>query len=355
MRRHLVVAGRGIAGIGLASGLGYLTATKASNAHHPPGWPYLICAGFLIIGIVVYLIGEARPRPDQEEEATQEGAALDSNRHEASPVFTSHWRSTSDGLDVGSLMRMDSTAFSHKGFISRADEKPPSVRIGSLIACDPLGSVVAGTELRSRFRAFLAQQAIMSFVAEMTHVGPEEKWVSLAGNGPIMLEASLMAENQETAPVASAMFLPSIAGQSLYGRDPRCAELRLYIEPRTADGSPAPPMKLVDWQARFARALAIPRLLAGFLSHDLGLATSDDPHARFGILLEAPGPLTELIDIGGLRPLPGNFARNQFVGWAIADPGGSPTAVIAREFMTQVCEHALNLDDYEWALSPVDT
>jgi hypothetical protein len=87
--------------------------------------------------------------------------------------------------------------------------------------------------------------------------------------------------------------------------DPKCAELRLYIEPQTADGSPASPMKLADWQTRFARALALPQLLAAFLANDLGLVTSDDPYARFGVLLETAGPLTELIDIGGLKTLRG--------------------------------------------------
>lgn len=367
MKRHLVVAGRGLAGIGLASGLGYLAATKASNPHYPPVWPYLICAGVLIAGMALYSFGEAQssPNPGQEEQTTQEEEAA----HEQvavdpalngldTPAFTSRWSSSANGFEVGPLIHLRSASFSDWGYMPSANEMKSSlVRIRTLIACDPLKSTTAGTEWRSRFRAFLAQPAIMSLVAEMTHVDRDEKWISLAGNGSLMLQASLMANDQDAdkTPFASAtIFLPSVAQQASFGRDPNCAELRLHIKPQTADGRPTPPVKLVNWQDRFARALAVPRLLAAFLSDDLGLTTSDDPRARFGILLEAPGPLTELIDIGGLKTLPGDAVRNQFVSWAHADPSGSPAAVTAREFMTQLCEHALNLDNYEWALLPID-
>src|SRR6266487_1017836 len=55
-------------------------------------------------------------------------------------------------------------------------------------------------------------------------------------------------------------------------------------------------------------------------------ATSDDPWARFGLLLETLGLLTELIDIGGLKPLPGispvtGGTRLPAVALRLVDPG----------------------------------
>jgi hypothetical protein len=362
MKRHLVIAGRGLAGIGLTSGLGYLIATKASNAHHPPVWPYFICAAVLIAGIAVYFSGTPlNSKPDQEErtlqgmeEAHEEAFATRALNKQSAPTFTSRWRCSASEFELGSP-NLENAFFLERNYVlSVTERQSPSVCIGMLIACDPLAPTTAGTELRSRFRDFLTQPAIMGLVAEMTHVSHDDRWVSLAGNGLLMLQASLTAGEENTAPVASAIFVPSAAGQTLDGREPRCAELRICINPRNADGSAASPMRLADWQSRFTRALAVPRLLADFVSNDLGITASDDPHARFGIRLEAPGPLTGLIDIGGLSTLPGRDVSNQFTGWAIADPNGNPATATAREFVTQLCEHALNLDNYEWALPPIE-
>lgn len=354
MKRHFVLAGRGLAGIGFASGLGYLIATKASGIKNPPVWPYLICAGVLITGIAVYLIGDAQLglRLGRKKEFSKKGPSAELNVHEPSRAFTHRWRSTSDGPEIESLMELGSTVFSHRGYTNPTYEKPPTVRIGTPVQCAVLESTLSGTELRSRFRNFLTQQSIMSIVAAMTRVDHNEKWISLAGNGRLMLEASLMAEDQETAPIASAMLMFPAKGKSPSANISACAELRLHIERRTADGIPARPMMLVDWQARFARALSIPELFADFLSNDLGLVTSGRSQAKFGMQLRTPGPLTEMVDIGGLKALPGNSIRDQFIGCAIADSGGISAMATAREFIMQLCE-ALNLDDYEWAFPPV--
>jgi len=195
----------------------------------------------------------------------------------------------------------------------------------------------------------------MDLLSGLTHVGSEDSWRSLAGNGRLMLEAALMAEDQQEAPVASAMLLLPEGGMSRYVTDPNCAELILHIELRTKGEKPALPLGLAEWQDRLTRALAIPGLLAKFVTHDLGLATSDHPQAKVAVILNTPGPMTELVDIGDLKSLPGSPVLNQFMGWAIADPAGKPAAGTARDFMTQLCEHVLRLNGYESVLAAIGT
>lgn len=60
MKRHLDRAGRGLAGIGLAGLLTYVITTIASGIHNPPYWPYLLCGGIMVGGVVTYFIGNAR-------------------------------------------------------------------------------------------------------------------------------------------------------------------------------------------------------------------------------------------------------------------------------------------------------
>lgn len=38
------------------------------------------------------------------------------------------------------------------------------------------------------------------------------------------------------------------------------------------------------------------------------------------------------------------------MGWAFADSSGQQPAAVARDFMVQLCEHKLHLDDFEQAL-----
>ena len=71
-------------------------------------------------------------------------------------------------------------------------------------------------------------------------------------------------------PVASALLLPPVAGESLYGRNGRSATLLLYVEPRTADGQVPPASGLQAWYERFGLALALPGVLAEFLAKRSG-------------------------------------------------------------------------------------
>jgi hypothetical protein len=84
MERHLAVAGRGLAAIGLTGWLAYLIATKTSSVAHPPGWPSWLCLGMFVAGISLYFLGQRRSAssPGRAGEAAQ-GAATDQDADQA--------------------------------------------------------------------------------------------------------------------------------------------------------------------------------------------------------------------------------------------------------------------------------
>ncbi len=272
---------------------------------------------------------------------------------EPGKAITDRWLVTDKSTDVLTVSHIRTIAFSGTSYAGPPEDRPAILRLDIAVACEPLAPSPDATELRSRFRSFLTQEPIMTFLSDITAIGSAELWRSLTGTGSLMLEAAIMAEGQTDAAIAAMLLLPQ-AGQALgYGQDTRYAEFRLHIEPRTAEGKPVPPSKLIEWQARFTKALGIPGLLRDFLSHDLELATFNDPPAMFAILLETyGGPLTQLIDIGDLTPLPGMPVSSQFMGWAVARADGRTNAGTARDLTTSMCEHSLRLDSYQSALLP---
>lgn len=286
-----------------------------------------------------------------QEQTTEEPA------RESEPTLTSavtdRWFHTSDGGKVPVLMGLTHTGMWHPGYNGRQrQETPPSVKIGMLVACEPIDPGSSGTELRAKFLAFLNSPAVGSLIEGLTTVDPGMSWKNLAGHGPRTLEAALTASENpmEGVPVASALFLPPTAGEALYMRNGRAATLILYVEPRTADGQVPPASNLTTWARRFSLALTVPSALAHFLDSDLGLATSKDSPAQLGIWLQSYQPLTGMVDIDGLRVLPGSSPSNQFMGWTFADPEGKSAAGVARDLMIQLCEYTLHLDDFERAL-----
>jgi hypothetical protein len=281
--------------------------------------------------------------------ALQEGIAVENRRGAQEPgtAITDLWRHTTDGSEVPALMRITHKAFSHRGYMRASPDTPPSLRVGTLMPCDPPGPTPTTSQLRSSFLAFLTQSAILDLVSVLSHIDSDARWRSLAGNGRLMLEAAMMAEDQDEAPVASAMLLLPQAGRSSFGGDPRCAEFVLHIEPRTPDGTPASPLDLVEWRDRFTRALGIPQALAHFLTHDLGLATPADPPAQLGLWLNSPHKMAELVDIGNLKTLPGSAQANWFIGYAIADREGVSPGTAAADLLGQMCDFTLHLDGWE--------
>jgi hypothetical protein len=263
---------------------------------------------------------------------------------------TDRWHHTLNGASVPSLMRLTQTNVLHPGYGGRQwDETPPSVKIGMLVSCEPIDPRRSGSELRAKFLSFLSSPAVRTLIDALTHVAPDASWKSLAGNGPRTLEAALTsgADPLEDVPVASALLLVPTAQQPLYGRDERSVTLMLYIEPRSADGLVPPASSPRTWLKRFALAFAVPRALDDFLSADLGLTTRSNPPAQLGIWLESHQPLTVMVDIDGLRVLPGRSPSNQFIGWTFAAPDGNPSTAVARDLIVELCEYTLHLDGFE--------
>jgi hypothetical protein len=268
-------------------------------------------------------------------------------------AVTDRWFHTSDGGKVPALMGLTHTGMWHPGYNGRQpQETPPSVKIGMLMACEPISPGSSGTELRAKFLTFLNSSAVRNLIEGLTTVEPGASWKNLAGHGPRTLEAALTASENpmEGVPVASALFLPPTAGEALYMRNGNAATLILYVEPRTADGQLPPASILTTWARRFSLALAVPSTFADFLDSDLGLATSNDPPAQLGIWLQSHQSLTVMVNIDGLRALPGSSPSNQFMGWTFAYPDGKSTAGVARDLMIQLCEYELHLDDFERVL-----
>ncbi len=381
MLRYLRPAGGGLAAVSLATAGAYFVAVI--TADHPlPWWPYALLFGLAVLGGIGYVAGQ--PDSERRESATaplpaptatvsqsagdteadeyfvaeSAGAPPTTETSESAPgpVITDRWHHTSDGAKVPALMGMTHTSVSHRAYMERpAQDAPPSVKIGMLVASQPTGPMPTGTELRAKFAAFLGCPAMNQFLAALTDVGPGMSWKNLAGNGPRTLEAALTAADNplDEIPAASALFLPPTPGESLYGRNDRAATLILYIEPRTADGKVPPAADLAAWHERFRRALQLPQAFADFLATDLGLATSNDPPAQLGIWLQSTQPLTTMVDTEGLRTLPGSWPQNQFIGWALTAADGGPAEQAARDLVIQLCEYTLHLDSYEQALAKI--
>lgn len=56
-------------GVGVTTALGYLTTVWATTTTAPPVWPFFLCAGLVVTGLIVWLIArrdsssEVAPRP----------------------------------------------------------------------------------------------------------------------------------------------------------------------------------------------------------------------------------------------------------------------------------------------------
>lgn len=367
MKRDLVVAGKAIGGAGLTGVILYLVATAPTRVH--VYWPYWILTAMILVGTVLYLLGHDRPAAEAQPAGEvdldgisglpvvdQAAAAAEVPAVTAGPVITDRWRHTSDGGQVPALMGLTHTVMFHPGYSGRqAQDAPPSVKIGMLVACEPIDPMASGSELRAKFAAFLATDAVMTLIGSLTHVDRGMSWKSLAGNGPRTLEAALTAGEDVLAgaPVASALLLPSVAGESLYGRNGQSTTLILYVEPRTAHGQIPPASGLASWYERFDLALAMPAAFAEFLTKDLGLGTSDDPPAQLGVWLQSYHPLTTVVDTQGLRTLPASYPSNWYSGWAFASLDGKSGTDTAGDFVSQLCEYTLHLDSFQQRLDEI--
>lgn len=64
--------------------------------------------------------------------------------------------------------------------------------------------------------------------------------------------------------------------------------------------------------------------------------------------------LTVMVDVDGLRMLPGSSPSNQLISWAYANPDGNSVADTARDLLTQLCEYALHLDAFDQTLAALN-
>jgi hypothetical protein len=290
--------------------------------------------------------------------ALREGDSVKNRRgaREHGPASADRWRPTTNGFDVPAMMQIGNVAMPDPSDRLRLPQEiSPTMRVGAVVACDPLGSNPPTTELRARFMGFLGRPQIMGLVSRLSYIPQGGVWRPLAGRGRIYLEAALTGENQDNAPSASASLLLPDPSASGYGHDPRYARFVLEVELRDALGQPMPAMPLTVLHDRFTRALTVPMALAVFLTDDLGLNTSGDPPSQVGVWLKTPRDMAELVDPEGLEPLPGSPQSNSFTGWALADPAGEPVPIAAVELLRQMCDYTLNLDGYEPALEGIMT
>jgi hypothetical protein len=273
-----------------------------------------------------------------------------------SPAITDRWRSTNDGGEIsGLLMNVRQNAMSHPGYMRRpaSENPPPSMRIGMRIPCQPLGSTLATSDIRVSFLAFLSRLPIRHLLATLTTID-SAKWTAQDGRGRFNFGA-VLAGQSEAAPAAWARLLLPQANGPRYGQDPESALLILHIEPRTSDGNPAPPVALPAWHGRLVQAIALPAVLAKFLTRDLELATTGTQATQIAVSLEAPHSLAELVDTRNITALPGSPATNSFTAWAVADPSGQSPADLAQLWLRDMCDYALYLDGYEPVLATLSS
>lgn len=320
----------------------YLVATQGFLAYH--GIKTLMAQRFIAHdygeGVLGFSLTEGRAVTNRR------GAA------EPPPARTDRWRVTNDGFEVPTLMRIGDTAFSHPGYMKEMaqGQTSPSMRVGALVACEPLGPEPATSDLRQRFLSFLATPPVMDLISALSHVDKGLQWAPWGGRGRMNLEAALVGDSGDVpVPVASAMMLLPEPGLSSFGRDPRFAHLVLHIQPRSAGGGPPKPANIAAWHDRFTRALNIPAALAGFVTEGLHLTTAAEPHAQLGVWLKA-SEMRELIDLEQLTPVPGTYPVPWFMGWSVADDSGSPAGEAAVELLRQMCDYTLHLDNYEQVL-----
>lgn len=241
----------------------------------------------------------------------------------------------------------------HPAYTSRAAlaDTPPSVRIGLRLACSPIPPDQPSTsELRHAMLRVLSQPTITGFVTELTHI-EGLKWQSRDCHGRHNQGAVLTNGDDEVAPPAWARILLPDPTVSPPGRNSQCAHFVLNIEPRTPRSKLTPPRDLTWWQKAFSSAFSVLEVVsAHLLVRELRLTTSQDPADELAVRLDASHDLTEIIEINRYKRVAGTHIARSFVICAVADDNGLIPAKLATQWLRQLCDTALHLDDYERTL-----
>jgi len=313
------------------------------------------------------------PQPPSEGRTDDEWAQ---SRH-ALIAGRSRWREPTSDQQTAQVRHLRENQSSHPAISARSSrsDSPPSMRVGICVACNPLPAIQpTSTALRHSFLSFLSRQPMAGLVEDFTVTSDNTKWEKWGGHGRSNHEAVLTSADQQAAPVAWARLLLPEPRMSVGLRDSHSALFLLDIErrPWDVDGPLASPIPFLDWHTSFRKALECPSALAGFLAQDLGLdIPGKDPTvpegleefhigprdlvASVGMWLTAPQAMTDLVDTSGYQHLPGSPASPQFAAFAITYSEGSEAADMAIDWMRQMCDYTLHLDDYDSSLSALGT
>jgi hypothetical protein len=282
-------------------------------------WLFILAVA---IGALAFVILLASGVPDLVGWVKEQRDELVRRRIVRGPAFMERRRRTTEGKEAGGLVHTLQKRLDHPGYQHPPGAEPPAVRIGLRVACDALAETPSTSELRAVFLEFLNQAPIRDLIAQLTDVGGDLTWRSYGGNGRFTNGAVLVADDEDKAPVASALMNLKEADTRRWGHEEPCAELLVYVKPRNGSGNPAPPAGLAAWHDRLVTALEVPGAFARFLTAQLGVRTYPHPPTRLGVRLDARPSITELVDTSGLVPVGGSSASPSFQHYLIAERVG---------------------------------
>jgi len=255
-------------------------------------------------------------------------------------LVTDRWLYTSDGLRWPASVPAQEIALPGTGY-RRSSERPPWVRVVVLVASSPLGSDADGKQLWAKFEAFLGRKPIASLVGQPVDGRTGLRWTQWSTNVVSAIDAVLTTGGEEDAIASARLELPDKLPR--FGRDARFAMLILHFEPARKDASP-PPAAPDVWEERLVWTLDLPQALSQFATSELGLTAYGEPPAQVAVRLEAQEDMAEMIDVAGMKQLPGRPNTAQGIGYFIASRDGDPAEDAAKRMVTDVLRYALNID-----------
>lgn len=270
------------------------------------------------------------------------------------------WRQPRDDQETSRLRNtLRDNRSSHPGLAARSsqDHGSPAVRVGISVPCGVLDAAAPSTsDVRRILLGFLGRAPIADLVEIVAPSNSGAAWTMWGGQGRGNHEAVLGDGKDQTAPVAWARVLIPEASMQVPVYQRR-ADLVLEIERRDPAGAAVSALGVMAWHHPFALALSLPTAFAGLLADELGVAVPgeisqlDGRVAAVAMWLSAGQSVTDLVDARGFQQLRGGVVRAGFDGYAVADVDGVPADSAAVEWIRQLCDNVLHLDDYESALS----
>lgn len=264
------------------------------------------------------------------------------------PVSTiwNHWRYTSNGFESGQMMTTLQKSPSLPGTPMAGEEKYSSIKIGVIIACDPLGSVPGTSQLRDEFIVFLRHAPISTFMTEVLSEYIGGAWEIASSNGRLSNAAVFTPHDQHNY-LAWALLILREDDNPSFGSDPRYAELIVQVELRAENGSSAPVKNFSAWHNVLLQTLTIAPAFAKFLSDQAKVLVYNEPPAQVGVRFEAPMRLSEMIDRERIASIPGTPESRSFPGYLIATQSGEAASDAVSDLLRGVADHAMHLHGYE--------